>query len=66
MVRLEGHAASIIRTVNNGSRYRKALYIPVMGPMPLSGLVGMGLAVEQLDLSLTANGKNQQGGSPTE
>ena len=60
--KLEGHTASVKQTVRNCQWYGKTPYIPVRGPMPLNDTIGMGLAVEMVDLSLVAKGRiNEEG-----
>jgi len=54
---LESHAASVLCTVRNCQRYGNTPSIPVKGPMPLTDSIGMGLAVEMIDLSLDAKGR---------
>ena len=54
---LKSHAASVLRTVQNCQRYGKTPSVPVRGPMPLKDSIGMGLAVETIDLSLVATGR---------
>ena len=59
---LEGHANSVKRTVRNCQRFGKTPSIPARGPMPVRDTIGMGLAVEMVDLSLVAKGRiNKEG-----
>ena len=54
---IEGHAASVMRTVRNCKLYGKTPSLPARGPMPFKDEVGMGLGVEMNFLSLTGKGR---------
>lgn len=51
---LEAHVVVVSQSVRNCRLIRKTATIPHQGPMPLADNVGMGLAVELLQHSLTA------------
>jgi hypothetical protein len=57
MSTIGSHAAAVKGTVTNCGRIRKTPTLPVRGPMPLAGHLGMGIAVEILFNSLTARSR---------
>ena len=51
---ISGHVAATLQTVNNCTLIQKTPTIEARGPMPLTDLVGMEVAVEMIVYSLTA------------
>ena len=51
---IAGHVAALKRSVNNSRMIRKTPTIEARGPMPISDLTGMGVAVDMIVYSLTA------------
>ena len=51
---ISGHVVATLRTVSNCALIRKTPTIEARGPMALTDLVGMGVAVEMIVYSMTA------------